>query len=107
MTAADHHPVAAVVPYWLGRPALEALEVARAAEAAGIGALWVGEMLSFDAFALGGALARETSLHLTVGPLAVGVRTPVGIAMGVASLQALAGPERAAVYLQHCFVIVR
>jgi probable F420-dependent oxidoreductase len=99
MTAADHHPAAAVIPYWLGRPALEALEVAHAAEAAGIGALWLGEMLSFDAFALAGALARETSLHLTVGPLAVGVRTPVGIAMGVASLQALAGPERVAVAL--------
>ncbi|NND85585.1 MAG: LLM class flavin-dependent oxidoreductase, partial [Acidimicrobiia bacterium] len=99
MTAADHHPVAAVIPYWLGRPALEALEVAHAAGSVGIGAVWAGEMLSFDAFALMGALARETSLHLTVGPLAVGIRTPVGIAMGVASLQALAGTERVAVAL--------
>lgn len=99
MTAADPHPVAAVIPFWLGRPALEALDVARAAEAVGIPALWVGEMLSFDAFALAGALARETFLHLTVGPLAVGVRSPAAIAMGVASLQALAGPGRVAVAL--------
>ncbi len=95
----ERHPLAVVVPYWLGRPALEALEVVHAADAAGIGAAWMGEMLSFDAFALAGAVARETDLHITVGPLGVGIRTPVGIAMGVASLQALAGPLRVAVAL--------
>lgn len=93
------HPLAVVVPYWLGRPAIEALEVVHAADAAGVPAAWIGEMLSFDAFVLAGALARETDLHLTVGPLAVGVRTPVGIAMGVAGLQALAGAHRVAVAL--------
>ncbi len=95
----EPHPVAVVVPYWLGRPALEALDVLSTAERVGIGAAWIGEMLSFDAFSLAGAAARETGLHLTVGPLAVGVRTPAGIAMGVAGLQALAGADRVAVAL--------
>lgn len=95
----ERHPLAVVVPYWLGQPALEALDVVHAADAAGIPAAWIGEMLSFDAFALAGALARETDLHLTVGPLGVGIRTPVGIAMGVAGLQALAGVQRVSVAL--------
>lgn len=87
--------VGAVVPYWLGRPAGEALEVVRTAERAALDEVWIGEMLSFDAFALAGAAAVATSsTRLVVGPLPVTVRTPVGIAMGVAGLQALAGADR-------------
>lgn len=95
----EHSPLAVVVPYWLGKPALEALDVLHAAEEVGMSAAWIGEMLSFDAFALAGAAVRETGLHVTVGPLGVGIRTPVGIAMGVASLQALADPSRVAIAL--------
>lgn len=87
--------VGAVVPYWLGRPAEEALEVVRVAERASLDEVWIGEMLSYDAFALAGAAAVATSsIRLVVGPLPVTVRTPVGIAMGVAGLQALAGADR-------------
>lgn len=95
----ERHPLAVVVPYWLDRPPLEALDVLTAAQDVGVGAAWIGEMLSFDAFALAGAAARETRLHLTVGPLGVGIRTVAGIAMGVASLQALAGADRVALAL--------
>jgi probable F420-dependent oxidoreductase len=84
-----------VAPYWLGRPPGEALDVVAAADRAELAEAWIGEMLSFDAFALAGAAARETgSIRLTVGPLPVSVRTPVGIAMGVAGLGALTRPER-------------
>lgn len=79
-----------VLPYWLGRPDLEALGIACQASACGFERLWLGEMATFDAFALATAVASSTSLpRLTVGPLAVGVRSPVAIAMGVASVATL------------------
>lgn len=79
-----------VIPFWLDRPDEEALEIASAAEEAGIGTVWVGEMASFDAFALATAIGLRTErLRLRIGPLAVGVRSPVAIAMGVASVAAL------------------
>lgn len=89
---------AAVLPYWLGRPASEALAIAREAERLGYPELWVGEMASFDAFALGGAIARDTQrIALTLGPLALGVRSPVALALGAASVSELGGrPARLA-----------
>jgi probable F420-dependent oxidoreductase len=49
-------------------------------------------MMTFDAFALAGAIARETSsLRITVGPLAIGVRTPAALALGAASVAMLGG----------------
>jgi probable F420-dependent oxidoreductase len=84
--------LAVVLPYWFDRPALEALDIARNAERLGYRELWIGEMATFEAFALAGAVARETkTIRLTVGPLAVGVRTPVQLAMGWSSLAELAG----------------
>jgi probable F420-dependent oxidoreductase len=84
--------LAVVLPYWFDRPPLEALEIARNADRCGYPELWIGEMATFEAFALAGALARETkALRLTIGPLAVGVRTPVQLAMGWASVRELAG----------------
>jgi probable F420-dependent oxidoreductase len=81
-----------VLPYWLDRPALEALEIARNAEAAGVPELWVGEMLAFDAFALAAAIAAQTTrITLWVGPLAIGVRDPVSLARGIASVSVLGG----------------
>jgi probable F420-dependent oxidoreductase len=92
--------VGAVVPYWLDRPADEALSVAMAAERCGLAEVWVGEMLSYDAFVLAGAVAQATErIRIVPGPLPVPVRTPVGIAMGIAGLQQLAGPDRVAVAL--------
>lgn len=79
-----------VVPYWRNRPPLENLAVAALADRYGYSELWAGEMDSFDALAFTGAVARETKrITITIGPLAVGVHTPVGMAMGVASVSAL------------------
>jgi probable F420-dependent oxidoreductase len=82
--------VQAVLPYWLDRPPEEALEIARAARDAGIEKLWIGEMATFDAVALATAIGLRTpGLSLEIGPLAIGVRTPVAIALGVASVATL------------------
>jgi probable F420-dependent oxidoreductase len=82
-----------VLPYWPDRPPEEALDVARAAGELGYGELWVGEMATYDAMALATAVGLGPSCPpvLTLGPLAVHVRTPVGIAVGAASVAALTG----------------
>jgi probable F420-dependent oxidoreductase len=80
------------LPFWLDRPDEEAIEIALAAERAGIETVWVGEMASFDAFALATAIGLRTQrTRLRVGPLAVGVRTPVSIALGISSVATLTG----------------
>jgi probable F420-dependent oxidoreductase len=79
-----------VMPFWLDRPDEEAVEIALAAEQAGIATVWVGELASFDAFALATAIGLRTRrVGLKIGPLAVGVRSPVAIALGVASVATL------------------
>lgn len=84
--------LSAVLPFWFDRPAAEAIDIARTAEEIGYDELWVGELATFDAFALAGAIARETrTLRLVVGPLAVGVRSPVALALGVHSVALLGG----------------
>ncbi len=81
-----------VLPFWLDRPAEEAVEIAAAAERAGFASLWIGEMATFDAFALATAIGlRAPRLRLTIGPLAIGVRTPVAMALGVSSVATLTG----------------
>ncbi len=81
-----------VLPFWFDRPATEALDIARNAEAAGIDELWIGEMMTFDAFALAAAIAAQTrQLSLIVGPLAVHLRDPAALALGVASVSTIAG----------------
>jgi probable F420-dependent oxidoreductase len=80
------------LPYWLDRPDEEAVEIAQAAERAGIERLWIGEMASFDAFALASAIGlRAPRLRLTIGPLAIAVRSPVAIALGLSSVATLTG----------------
>ncbi len=80
------------LPFWLDRPDPEAVEIAIAAEHAGIDTVWVGEMATFDAFALATAIGLQTEqVRLRVGPLAIGVRTPVAIALGIASVATLTG----------------
>ncbi|WP_157245683.1 LLM class F420-dependent oxidoreductase [Nonomuraea typhae] len=77
---------------WQDRPAEEALDTARAADDLGYPELWVGEMATYDAFALATAIGAATRrIGLTVGPLAVAVRDPMTIAMGAASVAALTG----------------
>lgn len=80
----------AVTPLWQDRPALENIEVAINADRLGFEELWIGEMATFDAFALATSIAHQTdNISLTVGPLAVAVRTPMNMAMGVASVAEL------------------
>jgi probable F420-dependent oxidoreductase len=82
----------AVLPFWLDRPEDEALDVAQAAGDAGFDALWIGEMATYDAFALATAVGlRVPGLRLKIGPLAVGVRSAVGLALGATSVASLTG----------------
>jgi probable F420-dependent oxidoreductase len=82
----------AVIPFWLDRPVLEAVQIARNAEKAGLHELWIGEMATFDGFALAGAIARETKrIRLCVGPLAVSLRDPAAFALGLFSVATLGG----------------
>jgi probable F420-dependent oxidoreductase len=68
------------------------VRTAQVADALGYGEIWIGEMATFDAFALGAVVAeRTTRAALTIGPLAVAVRDPVMIAMGAGSLAELTG----------------
>ena len=84
--------VAVTLPYWLDRPAGEALAVVRATEAAGIAELWIGEMATFEAFALAGAVAASTAIErIVVGPLPLALRDPVLLAMGVATVSEVGG----------------
>ncbi|SEM45744.1 LLM class F420-dependent oxidoreductase [Nonomuraea pusilla] len=79
---------------WQDRPAEEALLTARAADELGYPTLWVGEMATYDAFALATAIGLATArIGLTVGPLAVAVRDPMMIAMGAASVASLTGRQ--------------
>lgn len=88
------HADAAVLGYWPDRPAGEAVDIALAADELGYHELWVGEMATFDAFALATAVGlRASHLAMTIGPLAVHVRTPAGMAMGVASVAELTGQQ--------------
>jgi probable F420-dependent oxidoreductase len=85
-------PIEVVLPFWLDAPDEEALEIAVAATAAGLRGLWIGEMATFDAFALATAVGlRAPGLGLRVGPLPVSVRTPVSIALGASSVALLTG----------------
>ena len=78
--------IEAVLPFWLDRPDEEAVRIAQAASRAGLTGLWIGEMVSFDAFALATAIGiRAPGLRLRLGPLPIGVRTPAARAAGMAA----------------------
>jgi probable F420-dependent oxidoreductase len=84
--------VEAVLPFWLDRPDEEALDIAQTVGDVGLDALWIGEMVTYDAFALATAIGhRVPGLPLRLGPLAVGVRSPVTLALGVSSVASLTG----------------
>jgi probable F420-dependent oxidoreductase len=81
-----------VAPFWLDRPDDEAVEIAVEARRNGFHTMWLGEMATFDAFALATAVGlRAPGLALKIGPLAVGVRSPVALALGLASVTTLTG----------------
>jgi probable F420-dependent oxidoreductase len=77
---------------WQDRDPKEALATAHLADELGYPELWIGEMATWDAFALAAAVGRETRrVELCIGPLATAVRDPMAIAMGVASVASLSG----------------
>ena len=77
---------------WQDRAPTEALLTAGIADRLGYDRLWVGEMATYDAFALATAVCGVTShIEPVVGPLAVTIRTPATVAMGVASISSLTG----------------
>lgn len=79
--------VEGVLPYWLDRPDEEALTIALEVQSAGLDALWIGELATFDAVALATAIGhRAGGLPLKLGPLAVGVRGPAALAFAVSSV---------------------
>lgn len=72
---------------WQNRPADEALRTAAAADEYRYDELWIGEMATYDAFALATAVGSRTrAIRLTLGPFAVSVRDPMMLAMGSASV---------------------
>ena len=83
-----------VLPFWLDRPDEEAISIAVEVQRAGFGTLWIGELATFDAFALATAVGhRAEGMRLKIGPLPIGVRSPVSIALGVSSVATLTGSE--------------
>jgi len=82
----------AVLPFWLDRPDDEALDIALAARGAGLEGLWIGEMATYDAPALATAVGhRAPGLRLKLGPMAIGVRSPVSMALAASSVASLTG----------------
>jgi probable F420-dependent oxidoreductase len=94
----DADTLSVVLGLWQDRDPLENLDVAANADRLGYRELFVGEMATFDAFALATAIGLRTDgIALTIGPLPVAVRTPMTVAMGAASVAALIGrPVRVA-----------
>ena len=83
-----------VTPLWQDRPASENLEIALNADRLGYPELWIGEMATYDAFAFATAVANHSEqISLNIGPLAVSVRTPMTMAMGVSSVADLTGRQ--------------
>lgn len=80
------------LPLWLDRPDAEALDIAQTVHEVGLDTLWIGEMATFDAFALATAIGLRTpGLRLKVGPLPIDVRSVVSIALGASSVASLTG----------------
>ncbi|MEU4668096.1 LLM class F420-dependent oxidoreductase [Amycolatopsis sp. NPDC023774] len=80
-----------VAPFWLDRPAGEAVDIAVEADRCGFDEVWVGEMATFDAFALATAVSLRTErIGVKIGPVPLGVRSPVALGLGVASVAELA-----------------
>ncbi|WP_308115479.1 MULTISPECIES: LLM class F420-dependent oxidoreductase [unclassified Rhodococcus (in: high G+C Gram-positive bacteria)] len=82
----------AALPLWLDRADTEALEIATTVRRVGMDSLWIGEMATYDSFALATAIgSRAPGLRLTLGPLPISVRNPVAIALGASSVASLTG----------------
>lgn len=87
-------PTGVSLGYWQDRDPIEALATAELADRLGYAELWLGEMATFDVFALAAAVGlRTASIRLTLGPLPPAVRDPAMLAMGVASVACLTGRD--------------
>src|SRR5947208_3455943 len=87
-----NNPIQAVLPLWLDRDNREALDIAQTVREVGLDTLWVGEMATYDGFALATAIGLRTpGLGLKLGPLPISVRNPVSIALGASSVASLTG----------------
>jgi probable F420-dependent oxidoreductase len=76
-----------VLGQWLDRPLSADLEIAHIADELGYSELWVPEMAKADAPALAAIVAGRTDrIALTLGPLAVTVRSSVQIAIALQTL---------------------
>ena len=63
------HELSVALGLWQDRPPEESLDVAVHADRLGYRELWIGEMATYDAFALATAVGmRTTRIVLTVGP---------------------------------------
>jgi probable F420-dependent oxidoreductase len=84
--------VSVVLGQWLDRSLASDIELAVAADALGYPELWVPEMAKADSPAMAAAIAHRTrQIELTIGPLAVTVRSPVQIAVALQTVAAVAG----------------
>lgn len=85
-------PLSVVAPLAQDRPPEESVAVGVLADQLGYDELWIGEMATYDAFALGTAIGLQTTrIPMTLGPFAVAVRTPMTVAVGAASVADLTG----------------
>lgn len=92
MEASGTGDLSVVLGLWQDRPPEENLTVAILADTLGYRELWIGEMATFDAFVLATAVGLRTEqIGLSIGPLAVSVRTPMTVAMAAASVRDLVG----------------
>ncbi len=83
-----------VAPLWQDRPPEENVEVGVHADRLDYAELWIGEMATYDAFALGTAIGLQTHrIPMTLGPFAVAVRTPMTVTVGAASVANLIGRQ--------------
>lgn len=86
-----------VLGQWLDRPLAADLETARLADEFAYPELWIPEMAKADAAAMAAWIARSTrSIELTLGPLAVTVRSPVQIALALSTVAATGRPVHVA-----------
>jgi probable F420-dependent oxidoreductase len=86
-----------VLGQWLDRPLAADVEIAIAADRLGYRELWVPEMAKADSPAMAAIVGCRTStIELTLGPLAVTVRSPVQIAIALQTVASVGRPVHVA-----------
>jgi len=87
-----------VLGQWLDRSLAADFEIATAADRLGYRQLWVPEMAKADSPAMAATIAARTAqIELVLGPLAVTVRSPVGIAIAAQTVAAVGRPTHVAI----------